>query len=132
MVTRGRLERRERRMARAGVDGDGGEPAAELLSGMRHTVQIAPQHLLADVPGSIRSGSRRSLHRLRQPPRFRTFNEHLLASDWAPCYLLFCEEDGAAAHFGGRVSAWTPRPRIFRAAVAAPTLNFFLGLPATH
>src|SRR6185437_3471529 len=57
MVTRGRLECRERRMARAGLDGDGGQPAAGLLSGMQRTVQIAPQQLLANVPGSIRSGS---------------------------------------------------------------------------
>src|SRR6185312_4764254 len=41
MVTRGRLECRERRMARAGLDGDGGQPAAGLLSGMQRTVQIA-------------------------------------------------------------------------------------------
>ena len=35
MVTRGRLERRERRTARAGLDGHGGQPAADLLPGMR-------------------------------------------------------------------------------------------------
>ena len=57
MVTRGRLERRERRMGRAGLDGDGGEPAAGFLSGMQHTVQIAPQHLLADVPGLSAQGA---------------------------------------------------------------------------
>jgi hypothetical protein len=57
MVTRGRLERRRRRTARAGVDGHGGQPAADLLPGMRRTVQIAPQHLLANALGSIRSRS---------------------------------------------------------------------------
>ena len=57
MVTRGRLECRERRTSRAGVDGHGGQPAADLLPRMRRTVQIAPRHLLANAPGSIRSRS---------------------------------------------------------------------------
>jgi hypothetical protein len=57
MVTRGRLERPRRRTARAGVDGHRGQPAADLVPGMRRTVQIAPQHLLANALGSVRSGS---------------------------------------------------------------------------
>ena len=59
MVARGRRERRRRRTARAGVDGHGGQPAADLLPGMRRIVQIAPQHLLANALGSIRSRSAR-------------------------------------------------------------------------
>jgi hypothetical protein len=47
------VERRE------GVGGHGAQPAADLLPAMRRTVQIAPQHLLANVPGSIRSRSAR-------------------------------------------------------------------------
>jgi hypothetical protein len=57
MVTRGRLERRERRTARAGLDGHGGQPVANRLPGMRRTVQIAPQHILANAPGFGRSRS---------------------------------------------------------------------------
>jgi hypothetical protein len=61
MVTRDRLERRERRTARAGLDGHGGQPAADLLPGMRRTVQIAPQHLLANTPEIYPLKERRSL-----------------------------------------------------------------------
>src|SRR5277367_291512 len=66
MVTRGRLERRRRRTARAGLDGHGGQPAANVLSGMRCTVRITPQHLLANALGSIRS---RNAGRHQCPPR---------------------------------------------------------------
>jgi hypothetical protein len=57
MVARNRHERCERRTARAGFDSHGGQPAADLLPGMRRTVQITSQHLLANALGSIRSRS---------------------------------------------------------------------------
>ena len=60
MVTRGRLERRRRRTARAGVDGHGGQPAADLLPGMRCPVQIASQRLLAKRSGIYPLKERRS------------------------------------------------------------------------
>ena len=66
MVTRGWLERRERRTRRAGLDGLGAQSAANLLSGMRCPVRFTPQHLLANALGSIRS---RNAGRHQCPPR---------------------------------------------------------------
>jgi hypothetical protein len=66
MVTRSRLERRERRTGRAGLDGHGGQPTANVLSEMWYAVQIAPQHLLANAPGFVRS---RSAGHCESPPR---------------------------------------------------------------
>jgi hypothetical protein len=44
------VERREQ-----ALDGQGGQSAADPLAAMQHTVQVAPQHLRANIPGSIRS-----------------------------------------------------------------------------
>jgi hypothetical protein len=49
MVTLPNPERRERPTGRTGLDGHGGQPAADLLSGMRYAVQIASQRLLANA-----------------------------------------------------------------------------------
>jgi hypothetical protein len=49
MVTRAKSERRERPTGRTGLDGHGGQPAADLLSGMRYAVQIASQRLFANA-----------------------------------------------------------------------------------
>src|SRR5208282_5215000 len=49
MVTHAKPERRERPTGRTGLDGHGGQPAADLLSGMRYAVQIASQRLLANA-----------------------------------------------------------------------------------
>jgi hypothetical protein len=57
MVARAKPERRERPTARTGLDGHGGQPAADLLSGMRYAVHIASQRLLANASGSVGSGS---------------------------------------------------------------------------
>src|SRR3984957_9646271 len=67
MVTRGRLERCRRRTARAGVDGHGGQPAADFLPGMRRTVQIAPQHLLANALGGGVKVTEARRHAARPP-----------------------------------------------------------------
>jgi hypothetical protein len=45
---------------------DSRQPTANRLSGMRRTVQIAPQHLLANAPGFVRS---RSAGHCECPPR---------------------------------------------------------------
>ena len=66
MVTCGGLESRERRTRRAGLDGHGGQPAGYCLSEVRRAVQFAPQHLLANTSGSVRS--RRAGH-CERPPR---------------------------------------------------------------
>ena len=42
--------------AQGDLDGHGGEPAANPLSGVRRAVQIAPQHLLENSAGPVRSG----------------------------------------------------------------------------
>ena len=47
LVTRGGLERRERRAPRAGVDGHSQQSAATRLPEVWRAVQFAPQHLLA-------------------------------------------------------------------------------------
>ena len=57
MVIHAKPERRERPTGRTGLDGHGGQPAADLLSGMRYAVQIASQRLLANASGSVRLGS---------------------------------------------------------------------------
>jgi hypothetical protein len=57
MVTHAKPKRRERPTGRRGLDGHGGQPAADFLSGMRYAVKIASQRLLANASGSVRSGS---------------------------------------------------------------------------
>ena len=57
MVTHAKPKRRQRPTGRTGLDGNGGQPAADFLSGMRYAVHIASQRLLANASGSIRSGS---------------------------------------------------------------------------
>src|SRR5271165_5392555 len=57
MVTYAKPKRRERPTRRTGLDGHGGQPAADFLSVMRYAVQIASQRLLANASGSVRSGS---------------------------------------------------------------------------
>jgi len=94
---------RERAIARriqapdqAGLDSDGGQPAAELLSGMQHTVQITSQHLLANVSGSIGSGG--SGHCQGPLGRWRCRNQHCDRS-------IFTERvPGLAAPFARRTA----------------------------
>ena len=57
MVTHAKPKRRQRPTGRTGLDGNGGQPAADFLSGMRYAVHIASQRLLANASGSVRSGS---------------------------------------------------------------------------
>jgi hypothetical protein len=66
LVARGGLERRKRRTRRPGLDGHGRRWAASCLSEVWRAVQFAPQHLLTNASGSVRS---RSASHCSSPPR---------------------------------------------------------------
>ena len=66
LVARGGLERRKRRTRRPDLDGHGRRSAASCLSEVWRAVQFAPQHLLTNASGSVRS---RSASHCSGPPR---------------------------------------------------------------
>ena len=57
MVAHAKPNRCERPTGRSSLDGHGGQPAADLLSGMRYAVHIASQRVLANASGQSAQGA---------------------------------------------------------------------------